>query len=793
MHNASDSAGFYRWEVPDKHVNILLSLDLVDRLEREVIETFKAVTKRGSEIGGVLLGRVVNGDPPTVVIEQFQPVECEYANGPRYELSATDKVRLREALAHANHNGGPSVAGFFRSNTRRELVLDEEDQALAAEFFSDPRYVFLLVRPYAMKPSAGGFFVWEDGALPEVTPREFPFRRAELEENFSEYLVAGPAEPAAKEPPAVPKREERKADPPVALGRDNPVSAPPSPALRPAASLKSEETHTSPPASAPTPSVALKSVSAPPPPPAAPAPPPAAVERKAPPVIVKSAVRPAGNPIITPPPPPQGERQRAEPVVTPLPAAAARRDEPPAEPPATPAVERKTPPVVLKRPERPVVIPMAPRRERPAAASPAPNRAEPPKPVPAQQPTPVAKSAEPPKAQPAPKPPVAAKREEQPPVVAPTPAEIPQKRAAVAEAPAPISEQTRGPHLHGRLKWVATALVVVVVAAGAAFVRRGSSASPSATGPDESLGLRLANNSGQLLLSWNRNAPLITKATQATLTINDGDHTEDIELDLATLHAGSLVYTPISNDASFRLKVADPQTGMSQAESVRRLAGRPSAAVAGAALPDVRPAQPAPQSTQPMTMPVQQAATSAQAQQTAAPQTTPVPAPAPQAAKETTLAARLRVPEFATAPDLPDQSGALPGGAPTVPGASLAPPPPTPVVAQQPKPNPPAPAHAVATPAARIGGEAQKPRLVKAFPPTYTDAARRWRVNGNVRVVAVVGKDGRVKRATAVSGPEVLRAAAVASVMKWIYSPAVLNGEPIEGEAQVDVSFHTAR
>ena len=54
---------------------------------------------------------------------------------------------------------------------------------------------------------------------------------------------------------------------------------------------------------------------------------------------------------------------------------------------------------------------------------------------------------------------------------------------------------------------------------------------------------------------------------------------------------------------------------------------------------------------------------------------------------------------------------------------------------------------------------------------------------------AVVGKDGKVKKATPMSGPPLLRQAAAEAVRQWLYSPAMLNGEPIEAETQVDVNF----
>jgi protein TonB len=67
--------------------------------------------------------------------------------------------------------------------------------------------------------------------------------------------------------------------------------------------------------------------------------------------------------------------------------------------------------------------------------------------------------------------------------------------------------------------------------------------------------------------------------------------------------------------------------------------------------------------------------------------------------------------------------------------------------------------------------------------------ALQTRVMGTVRVRATVGKDGRVKQAAAVSGPTMLRQAAVDAVRRWIYAPAMLNGELVESETQADVIF----
>jgi hypothetical protein len=94
-------------------------------------------------------------------------------------------------------------------------------------------------------------------------------------------------------------------------------------------------------------------------------------------------------------------------------------------------------------------------------------------------------------------------------------------------------------------------------------------AHPGAGLEDAPLGLRVERSNGQLLLSWDRHSAPIESATQATLTIVDGDHKEDVDLDLATLRNGSIVYSPLTGDVSFRLEAADAKRGTRQAESVR--------------------------------------------------------------------------------------------------------------------------------------------------------------------------------------------------------------------------------
>jgi protein TonB len=78
-------------------------------------------------------------------------------------------------------------------------------------------------------------------------------------------------------------------------------------------------------------------------------------------------------------------------------------------------------------------------------------------------------------------------------------------------------------------------------------------------------------------------------------------------------------------------------------------------------------------------------------------------------------------------------------------------------------------------------------------PPQYPDLARQRHVEGDVVVRADVDTNGNVVLVTPLSGPDLLRSAAVSSVKQWKYSPALLNDQPVAMQVQVTVKFRGAR
>ena len=197
---------FCLWEVPAKALSIRMRPEVVERLERESLESFRALTKRGSEIGGLLLGHV-SRDPHAIVVDEVEAVVCDYSRGPLYLLSEADEARLEAAIARPRPP--LAVVGFFRSNTRKELALSSNDLALVEKYFPGPDSLVLLVKPFSMKPSLGGWFLGEDGFA--SAPIEFTFRRGALVEDRALALP-----PKAPTPPPAPPLDPPAVEPVVA-------------------------------------------------------------------------------------------------------------------------------------------------------------------------------------------------------------------------------------------------------------------------------------------------------------------------------------------------------------------------------------------------------------------------------------------------------------------------------------------------------------------------------------------------------------------------------------------------
>jgi protein TonB len=85
------------------------------------------------------------------------------------------------------------------------------------------------------------------------------------------------------------------------------------------------------------------------------------------------------------------------------------------------------------------------------------------------------------------------------------------------------------------------------------------------------------------------------------------------------------------------------------------------------------------------------------------------------------------------------------------------------------------------------------PVLLSAEQPVYPELAREAGIVGTVRVNVLVGKDGRVKRAIAIDGPELFREAAMDAARKARFKPALQGRSPVEVWITIPFNFELNR
>ena len=97
----------------------------------------------------------------------------------------------------------------------------------------------------------------------------------------------------------------------------------------------------------------------------------------------------------------------------------------------------------------------------------------------------------------------------------------------------------------------------------------------------------------------------------------------------------------------------------------------------------------------------------------------------------------------------------------------------------------------VVTPAPiRISSGLAVGMLVHKTAPLYPDIAKFAHVFGTVVLQATVSKEGTIENLRVISGPNMLRQAALEAVKSWRYKPYLLNGDPVQVDTTVNVSFN---
>jgi len=703
----SPEADCYTWEVAQKPIAVRLPLPLIDRLESEAVESFRSLTSRGSEIGGLLLGSAMPGSPAIVTVGDFELVPCDYSRGPLYRLADGDIRRFEQAMERYNHGNGSRVIGYFRSHTRKGLSLDAEDLAFFEPRFLDPQQIVMLIRPFATKVSTAGIFIRENGKFgAETSYREFPFRSSELTMarggEKSEMSGSTLSAPTAAQPATPPKPQSRAQIVPIASRREITLPEP--------------------------------VVTAP----------------IAPPPVADHVETPA------PPAPPAPKVESAAP-----PAEKIEKDDKEKDKPQQKAAEKEKVAEKEKAAEKEQVSAKekVPEKEKSSGREKTWNKEK-------------ASSKE------------KSKEKEKAVAVAPLPkAAEPAVEIAIPALAAPEFVEPAKKNKKLRLM-VAAALGMIVLGGGGLIVYpslvKRTPPRPAATAQDSSpLSLRVERTSGGMLLTWNRDLPVIQSATKVVLSISDGDRHENIQLDPNQVRTGSILYPPITGDVSFQMEVTDPRQTKTTSESLRVLDPRPS--------PLDQPAAAAPAGGK-ETTPAKSAAVEpapAQVEEPKPAEEAPVSRPAANLKpfNSASLAQRLRP---ATSTDLPEapslssaaSSAALPG---IVTGQPAAPPPPRPVAPQT--------SNTTAAPSPKVGGQLTSAKVISRVDPEYPKLARQAGASGTVELEATISADGKVKNPRVIRGNTMLQKAAIDAVLQWRYQPALLNGKPVESPVEIKLNF----
>jgi len=89
----------------------------------------------------------------------------------------------------------------------------------------------------------------------------------------------------------------------------------------------------------------------------------------------------------------------------------------------------------------------------------------------------------------------------------------------------------------------------------------------------------------------------------------------------------------------------------------------------------------------------------------------------------------------------------------------------------------------------RIVSHLSEAQLVNRVEPVYPHVAAVAGIQGQVKLHAVIARDGSIQSLNAISGHPLLVRAALDAVGQWRYRPYYLNGEAVEVETLITVNF----
>ena len=373
---------------------------------------------------------------------------------------------------------------------------------------------------------------------------------------------------------------------------------------------------------------------------------------------------------------------------------------------------------------------------------------------------------------------------------APLPVPPPEHRQK-SMAPARQARQTTG---RPWLLWVMlAALACLSLSLGALLYFRPGSRLPLAPQPaaaastevkKTSLGLAVEKRGNGLLVSWDGNAPIVSKANFGMLLIRGSGVSRDVPLTTDELRAGGSVYTLASDELRFQLNIVAGE------QVVREF------------LTVVRPLTP----ESPARPPTRLASASSGNSNAAVPSPPAKSEPAPQPLAEIRQFEPVAPSQSAAAPPLGLDEPPAAGGLAPVNTRTLSVPNPTSVsVPNQPSASVPAPVEVQGkeVPVRQmqsdpvLAAEARPPVAIHRVVPVVPILLRGQLWNTTVVDVRMsVDASGSVVKAEAVPKPglhPVLRDEAVKAARWWKFQPASFNGHPVPAEIVVQFNFAASR
>ena len=175
---ARNAERYYVWSAPDNTFSIHLSLDVVERLSRDLL--LAAIENPARDISGTLLGRSIVAFSPTTVVDEFvlasdQSTIAASASADNDNTVAEMWRLVREA------ESGRHIVGFFRSQRDGPMVPNNLDLINAGRLRGETDNVLLLIRLLQSGESEATFFHWEDGNVQYPGPdAAFPFDATRL-------------------------------------------------------------------------------------------------------------------------------------------------------------------------------------------------------------------------------------------------------------------------------------------------------------------------------------------------------------------------------------------------------------------------------------------------------------------------------------------------------------------------------------------------------------------------------------------------------------------------------------